>query len=185
MKKTKPTKPARFPAIWNISLIFLLLIALLLISFNFRIPLLISLTNLVQEDKWPRFLGIYILSIVIGHWIVSYLIEFVDKRIGLEGERSIEDLWSAAFLGISEGIMYPAALIANQPDFIGLWLAIKVAGQWVAWRGEDRPSNSLGEEAKKGRRRFNRFLIGNAIRIILAGLTFLIFRATVLNTVAQ
>jgi len=67
--------------------------------------------------------------------------------------------------GVCESIMYLTAFLVGKPEFIGIWLALKVAGQWVRWKGEAprrffaRRHNA--EEANEGRRRFNAFLIGN------------------------
>jgi hypothetical protein len=179
MKQTQNTRPARLPAVWHISLLLCLLVGLLLIVINFPIAILIPLTDTVQQDMWSRFLGIYIVSIVISHWVVYFTHRFVSNLFAIEDESTTADLWSPTLVGMLESVMYPAMLIVNYPDFIGFWLAIKVAGQWVAWKGEDKSDNGLSEEAKKGRRRFNRFLIGNSLRIILAGFTFFVLRATV------
>jgi hypothetical protein len=104
----------------------------------------------------------------------------------LEGPDKPHDLYSPAVLGVMESILYPTVLIAGHFEFIGLWVALKVAGQWIRWRGE--PPRALGaiddkkrvEEMNEGRRRFNRFLVGNALAIMLAGATYGAVRAWVL-----
>ena len=53
-----------------------------------------------------------------------------------------------------------------KPEFIGVWLALKVAGQWQQW-SEDKPYREGGPTIV-GRQLFNIFLIGNALSITYA-----------------
>jgi hypothetical protein len=48
----------------------------------------------------------------------------------------------------------------GKPEFIGIWLALKVAGQWKRWSGD--------ESGIHGRGVFNVFLIGSAFSVIYA-----------------
>jgi len=78
------------------------------------------------------------------------------------------NLWSPMLLGTCEALLYPTAFLVGQPEFVGVWLAVKVAGQWNYWTGDYR-----------GRTRFNMFLIGNALSIIVAFLLARIVRSVV------
>jgi len=79
--------------------------------------------------------------------------------------------------------MYPTALIIGHGEFIGVWFAIKVAGQWVRWTGEATNTNASEsvEIANEARRRFNRFLVGNVLSIMAAFSTYGALKIWVLN----
>jgi len=56
-------------------------------------------------------------------------------------------------LGIVERILYTTALIIGAPEWIAVWLAMKVAVTWSRWQGKERAT-------------YNVFLIGNAISVM-------------------
>lgn len=56
-------------------------------------------------------------------------------------------------IGIIERILYTIALIMGLPQWIGIWLTLKVAVTWKKWEG-------------KSRDQYNIFLIGNALSIL-------------------
>ena len=58
-------------------------------------------------------------------------------------------------MGIIERFLYTTVFIINQPAFVAVWLAFKVASQWKKWEVEERGS-------------YNVFLIGSALSIIIA-----------------
>jgi len=66
----------------------------------------------------------------------------------------LDDFLYPYYLGFIEFLTYPVLMAADLWSFIGVWLAFKTAGQWEHW--------------KKSRHTFNRFLIGNALVIILS-----------------
>ncbi|MBI2862113.1 MAG: hypothetical protein HYX89_04765, partial [Chloroflexi bacterium] len=63
--------------------------------------------------------------------------------------------WHAGLIGLLERFMYTSAVLVGRPEFIAVWLALKVAGQWAAWR-----------DPWLGRPIYNLVLIGNALSII-------------------
>ena len=67
----------------------------------------------------------------------------------------------ASMVGVVERVLYTAAWLAGKPEFVAVWLALKVAGQWSRWSGEV----TLGQEKAAGRAVFNVFLLGNAFSI--------------------
>jgi hypothetical protein len=72
--------------------------------------------------------------------------------------------------------MYPTAFLLAKPPFIGIWLALKVAGQWSWWS----VSHKDDEKVHEGRRRYYQSLIGNAMSVMVGLLTYaavLIFAA--------
>jgi len=129
------------------------------------------------------FFGTLLVSIGVTHILTFFPVQVVDVLFDLAGESLREDLWPPTLVGILEGLMYPIAIAVGYGQFIGIWLAVKVAGQWVRWGTETPTGSAKVLQAKKGRRRFNKFLIGNALRIILAVITYSILRATVLRPI--
>jgi hypothetical protein len=134
-----------------------------------------EISSAVRPDRWAILFGIFLWSVVLTHLFVFYLTRFMTVLLNLHGEETLADLWSPVVVGICESIMYPTALLIGKADFIGVWLAIKVAGQWARWMGEAGASQSP-EELNEGRRRFNRFLVGNAASIIAGVLTWGAFK---------
>lgn len=62
-------------------------------------------------------------------------------------------------------MLYVVSFQVTAIEFIGVWLALKVAGQWRQWN----EGQTLDNDIKiTGREIFNTFLIGNALSIIYA-----------------
>jgi hypothetical protein len=87
----------------------------------------------------------------------------------LEGSNVRHRLWPPALIGILEAAMYPSALLIGKSEFIGIWLALKVAGQWGWWTVEDEDE----ERVHQGRRRYYQSLIGNGLSVICGAATYL------------
>ena len=89
-------------------------------------------------------------------------VSFIDNLKGFGSNRQVDDyLYEELddylypfYLGFLEFLSYPVLMAADLWPFIGVWLTLKTAGQWEHW--------------KKSRHTFNRFLIGNALVIILS-----------------
>ena len=64
------------------------------------------------------------------------------------------DYWAPYFLGVIELLAYPVLIATSQWSIIGAWFTLKTVAQYKQW--SDRRST------------FNRFLIGNALVVILA-----------------
>ncbi len=65
----------------------------------------------------------------------------------LEGSVQRRNLWPPALLGVCEAVLYPTAFIVGHTDFIGLWLLLKVAGQWPRWGLESSIVKEKGQDA--------------------------------------
>jgi len=72
---------------------------------------------------------------------------------GVDGNRSF-DHFQTFVLGVMELSIFPILLIANKPEYIGGWLALKTLPQWSRWTEK--------------RWIYNRFLLGNAFIIVLS-----------------
>jgi len=192
---------------WNVFVFLVLVVGLILWWSN---PLfgnwIEAFCERVRPDAWGRLIGILLVSMGITHYLAFYLSRALGCLLELpEIQRHEEaNLLSPAILGLCESIMYPTALVMQKAEFIGVWLALKVAGQWVRWGGELAPASppstaepesangangggkkAGGDEAiakaNEGRRRFNRFLIGNALQVMAAVLTYGVLKAWALR----
>jgi hypothetical protein len=76
------------------------------------------------------------------------------------GERAYA--WMAVGVGLVERLLYVAALQIGKGEFIGVWLALKAAGQWEVWR----------EPTPEARATYQIFLIGSALSVLYAGVGF-------------
>ena len=169
----------RFLPWWWYFIVLLILAAagVGLICYSWQAPQVLSrLSKKVRPDAWSRFGGILILSVVITHLVIFTASRLLRWLLRLHGGDTHADMWSPTLVGICESIMYPMALFFGKPEFIGVWLAVKVAGQWVRWKGDagHLPSDKELdlEKLNEGRRRFNSFLVGNALSIMLGAVTW-------------
>ena len=69
-----------------------------------------------------------------------------------------------AIVGGLERVLYVASWLVGRPEFIGVWLALKIAGGWKAWY-DGRDVNGVHIE---GRYHFNVFLIGCGLSVLNA-----------------
>jgi hypothetical protein len=124
----------------------------------------------LQPNHLGRLLALYAFLIAGSTLIINPLIAGIRKLFKLDAPDDVlyENIWPAMLVGSCEAVLYPTSLIINKPEFIGVWLALKVAGHWKFW-----------EEGHKGRNRFNMFLIGNSFSIVIAFLGSHLIRALV------
>jgi hypothetical protein len=132
------------------------------------------LSGRIRSDSCGKLIGIWLISIAVTHFVIYSAARGMGRLFALRRPDRIPDLWSPALLGISESLLYPGAILAGKSEFIGVWLAIKVAGNWIQWSGSSDPKNP--ESAYEGRRRFNRFLVGNALSILAAFVTYMAWK---------
>lgn len=178
--------PKYLPRWWYVVLAIVLILGIVLVAWNPPAPswLSDSLPS-VLSGKVFLLVGIFLFSLAVSDPIVFFAMRGMDNLLDLSGDLTgVEDLWGPPLVGMAEGIMYPVSFLFAKPDFIGVWLAVKVAGQWVRWgtaisppEGNYQKDQERVREANKGRRRFNKFLIGNALRIMLAFVTYWILSA--------
>ena len=76
--------------------------------------------------------------------------------------------WQGDALARVEGVLYVAFLQLGLGPMIGLWLALKVAGQWKRWMDDGDEQTQRPD----GRSVFNIFLIGNALTVLYSFVGF-------------
>ncbi len=148
-------------------------LGLILVSVFHTVPNWFTFENsCIPADKWGKLTMIYCLSIAGATLLINPLTIVMRTLFKLDSSKDIRNanLWPAMLVGACEAVLYPFLLIINKPDFIGGWLAIKVGGNWKIW-----------QEGHSGRNRFNMFLIGNAVSIIIAVIFAHIIRAAVIK----
>lgn len=70
------------------------------------------------------------------------------------GSKDHSDYWFPAILGAFELGAYPVLMVTNGWTAIGAWIGLKTIPQWSVW--------------DKNRAAFNRFLIGNALTLVVS-----------------
>ncbi len=172
---------ATLPVWWYLILAVTGVVGLVLLFTDVAAPAwLIKVTAKVRPDKWPTFVAIYLLSIVFSHFAVFCSLLLTRWLFVLTSPTSgRRNLWPPALLGVLESILYPTAFIIGHTDFIGLWLLLKVAGQWPRWTREIKATDDV-DAPDEGRRRYYQFLIGNALNVILAAASYAIIKILVL-----
>jgi len=170
------------PRWWYISLLVAFVLATTLIVLN-PLPadsITRAFARKVRTDRWAVATGILLFGIILAHIVGAQARYVLAKLLRLTGDTSEADAWSPAVVGVCEGILYPSALFIGKGDFIGVWLAIKVAGQWTRWAGDPVGAGAADMDAlNQGRRRFNAFLVGNAISIMFGVLVWLALKVYV------
>lgn len=117
----------------------------------------------------PYTLG-YIFAVVVGGVLIGLLSREALHKIGMprdakpdpSGANADSDAmanpWTAVYVGVVERILYVASLQLAAPEFIGIWLALKVAGGWKRW--------------SERRQIFQVFLIGSGFSVLYSVVGF-------------
>jgi hypothetical protein len=172
------------PGWWYVSLVIGFAFAIVLIVVNPTFPAQVTQTfaKQIRPDAWAVAIGLIILGVVIAHVAGALTRYMLATLLRLTGDTTPADAWSPAVVGLCEGVLYPLSLAIGKGEFIGVWLAIKVAGQWARWSGDPVDGTTFDLDAlNQGRRRFNAFLVGNALSIMFGVLVWLalkVFAAT-------
>lgn len=82
--------------------------------------------------------------------------------------------WAPRIVGTIERILYTSAIVFNQYTLIGIWIALKIIGEWGDKRSDGRSSSS-----DIGRVRVNNYLIGSGISLIFGIVGGIIFKTTI------
>jgi hypothetical protein len=127
----------------------------------------------IASAGWRRLIGLYFFSVAGSTLIINPILMAIRKLFGLASSDDVRFvyLWPPILLGTCEAILYPTAFLMGHAEFVGVWLAVKVAGQWNLWLDD-----------RHGRNRFNMFLIGNAMSIALGVLVWYVMRAVLMTS---
>lgn len=89
--------------------------------------------------------------------------------------------WQGDALARIEGVLYVAFLQLGLGQLIGLWLMLKVAGQWKRWMDDGDEKTQKPD----GRSVFNIFLIGNALSMLYSFVGFKLIGWVIAGRVSQ
>lgn len=175
--QTEPVRPSELPLWWWLIILGLTALGFALWKLAPTFPAWMTrASNLIPADRWHLLTAICLFGLVGSHLAAHLMRRVLDALFVIRyrrkerNEQEGETYFPPAFVGFAEAILYPTALLIGQPEFIGFWLALKVAGQWKEW-----------ESGYQGRARFNRFLVGSALSIMVSGLTYGAFKSFVLD----
>jgi hypothetical protein len=113
---------------------------------------------------WIGIIVGYAFAVIVGHFAVKLIVDQLWQKIRRKEEPD-ETTRPAAHLpqliGVTERALYVASIQAGFAEFIGVWLALKVAGKWKRW-GE---GIEVAGDHVAGRIFYNIFLIGSGFSI--------------------
>jgi len=95
------------------------------------------------------FIG-FLFSIVGGDVLIRFILYPLYEAV--EAPKPYGTHWSTRVCGWVERALYTASWVLGRPEFIAVWLALKVAGTWQRWG--------------KQREIYNVFLVGNGLCIL-------------------
>jgi hypothetical protein len=107
-----------------------------------------------------KVLAGYSLSVGIGAFVLycavavvaQHFVDSLRKRQHWDGPARF--ISTTFFVGVFERFMYTTAFMSYMPEFVGVWLVFKAVSNWTRWQSE--------------RDLFNKYLIGNALSLIMA-----------------
>jgi hypothetical protein len=107
------------------------------------------------------YLAVYVLAILIGQVTIGPIVRLLIRRY-LGPDREITQRGLARLIGALEQVLYISAILFGRSEFIGVWLILKVAGEW-------RPGAREGQPVAVGQaREYTIFLFGNGLAVVLA-----------------
>jgi hypothetical protein len=101
----------------------------------------------------------YLFAILIGHWAVGTLM-----RSASGARTATAHSTHPAAIGLLERALYVATWQLGARGFIGLWLALKVLGNWKRWTEDSTPDAGTIPD----RSTLNRFLLGAGTSLAFA-----------------
>ena len=110
---------------------------------------------------WYYYIIGYLFSIIGSLLFVRIVVNTMWNEIGWEKNSGEDKLrphaWHSRAVGTIESVLYTSSWLLEIPEFIAIWLALKVAGRWGRWERD--------EGKVTGRTVYNIFLIGNGLVI--------------------
>lgn len=118
----------------------------------------------IGGDWWPYAIS-YVFTLVPSHFMIQF---FVKQLYSLANGQNRSDFPPmgpriSATVGILERVLYVASIHLQKPEFIGVWLALKVAAGIWKWN-----KGANGKMPPPNRLNFNIFLVGCALSVLYA-----------------
>ena len=116
-------------------------------------------------EMWWAYLPGYFFSVIISSFFIKLVVDTMWKKLQMRSERHPYS-WMGNAVGYIERVLYTSSWLLGKSEFIAVWLALKVAGQWGGWTDD---LTSADKKVKiSGRASYNIFLIGNGLSISYA-----------------
>jgi hypothetical protein len=100
--------------------------------------LLIVALKMSMIHFWPHIFG-YFFAVFISDFFVRHIVSDLWKDLGAT-KRHKDPIRPSSLhpqiVGLIERFLYVSSILIGVPEFIGIWLAIKVGGQWKRWSEE-------------------------------------------------
>jgi len=112
------------------------------------------------EMWWEYLLG-YIFSVGGSRFFIKPVVKTMVEKLGQRNPFS----WTSEAVGYIEGVLYTSSWLLGKSEFIAVWLALKVAGQWGRWTDGSTNSEKV---IIPGRAYYNIFLTGSGLSISYA-----------------
>jgi hypothetical protein len=108
----------------------------------------------------------YGFAVIVGHWCIAVVIDGLWRgEANIPPDTKVRPTgYLSRLVGFVERALFVATLQMGRGEFIGVWLVLKVAGQWKRWTDGER----IGDKIIDGRSAFNIFLIGSGLSIAYA-----------------
>ena len=108
----------------------------------------------------------YGFAVVVGHLCTATVVDGLwrGEAGGLSETKARSAGYLSRLVGFVERALFVATLQMGRGEFIGVWLLLKLAGQWKRWMEGEK----VGGQVIDGRSSFNMFLIGSGFSIAYA-----------------
>ncbi len=93
-------------------------------------------------------LTLKIIGAYVGYYVAAYLVTGITgtlfvtslylwvQRTFAPHERNVTRNWLALLVGVVERILFATSVLIGKPEFVGVWIVMKVVGQWNSTRGK-------------------------------------------------
>lgn len=106
----------------------------------------------------------YGFAVVAGHVCIAVVMDGLWRGEAGGDSKTRPTAYQSRLVGFVERALFVATLQIGRGEFIGVWLVLKIAGQWKRWAEGEK----VGDEVIDGRSSFNLFLIGSGLSIAYA-----------------
>lgn len=130
---------------WYYYLFYILIVFVFSIGFRALFSLMRARAAEYENEKQNKY------------WVFYEVSRFDRFKIIFKGNSKVEpypDLWYNFQLGTIELFIFPILMRVDAIAIIGAWIGFKTVAQWSAWN--------------KNRLTFNRYLIANALQVIIS-----------------
>src|SRR6187402_2877833 len=103
----------------------------------------------------------YAFAAIIGHMCIATVVDGLWRGEAVSNSKVRPTAYLSRLLGFVERALFVATLQMGRGELIGVWLVLKVAGQWKRWMEGEKVEDKVIE----GRNSFNMFLIGSGLSI--------------------